>query len=39
MNTMKRFYALISAASDHYDSYLEVLAKIAHIDHKQTEPG
>ena len=36
MNTMKGFYASISSASGPQGPYLEALAKISRINHRQT---
>lgn len=36
MNTMKGFYASISSVSGPQSPYLEALAKISQINHKQT---
>jgi hypothetical protein len=35
MNTMKSFYAAISSVSGPHGPYLEALAKISRIEHKQ----
>ena len=36
MNTMRGFYASIFSVNEHQSPYLEALAKISRINHKQT---